>query len=98
MKEILLSLLPWYLLVLNLLAFLAYGLDKRKAMKERWRTPERVLVGLAAWGGPLGALLGMKVFHHKTHKWKFKLLVPLFLLLWCALLLFLYTDLPGRLL
>lgn len=80
--------LPWYLAVINLTAFLFYGADKRKAVKDQWRTPESVLIGLAAFGGGLGALIGMRVFHHKTHKWKFRLLVPLFCILWAGFLIY----------
>lgn len=71
-----------YLVVINVIAFILYGMDKKKAMKKKWRIPEKTLIGIAVLGGGLGALLGMNVWHHKTKKWKFKILVPLFLLLW----------------
>ncbi len=73
------------LLLVNLVAFAAYGIDKRKAQKDRWRIPESALLLLAFLGGAIGALLGMRVFHHKTKHWKFKILVPLFLVLQIAL-------------
>lgn len=82
--------LPWYLAVINPVAFLFYGADKRKAVKDRWRTPESVLIGLAALGGGPGALLGMRAFHHKTHKLKFQILIPLFCILWAGILSWLY--------
>ena len=81
---------PWYLAGINLTAFLFYGADKRKAIKGRWRTPEAVLIGLAACGGGLGAWMGMRVFHHKTHKWKFHLLIPLFCILWITVVAYFY--------
>ena len=58
--------------VLNVIVFLMYGADKRKAVKKKWRTPESTLLlgGLIA---PWGAILGMHVFRHKTQKPKFKL-------------------------
>lgn len=68
------------LLVVNIVTFLMYGLDKRKAVKRQWRISEAVLLGIALCGGSVGALLGMKLFHHKTKHWKFKILVPLFVL------------------
>lgn len=68
-------------IIINIVAFLMYGLDKRKAVRHQWRISEAALLGIAFCGGSVGALLGMKLFHHKTKHWKFKILVPLFLLL-----------------
>ena len=76
------GLLILYLVVVNAAAFVIYGVDKRKAIRDKWRIPEATLVGLAVIGGAFGAFLGMRVWHHKTHKWKFRILVPVFLLLW----------------
>jgi uncharacterized membrane protein YsdA (DUF1294 family) len=61
--------------------------DKCKAMKNAWRIPEATLLGLAAIGGSLGALIGMQLFRHKTRHPKFYLGVPLLLILHIALLL-----------
>lgn len=55
----------------SLVAFFAYGLDKRKAKRGSWRTKESVLLGLGFFGGAIGALLGMKVYRHKTKHWYF---------------------------
>ena len=76
-----------YLLVVNCIAFLAYGLDKRKAEKDRWRIPELTLIVLAVLGGSVGALAGMLAFHHKTKKAKFVIGVPLIFLLQTAALI-----------
>ena len=73
------------LLVLNLLAFCLYGIDKLKARRGAWRIPEATLLLVAALGGSLGALLGMELFRHKTKHAKFRVLVPLFLVLHIAL-------------
>lgn len=67
--------------LINLIAFYMYWRDKRNARKGRWRISENALLGIAFIGGSLGALLGMYVFHHKTRHWKFKVLVPLFLIM-----------------
>lgn len=67
--------------LMNLIAFYMYWLDKRNARKRRWRIPENTLLGVAFIGGSLGALLGMYIFRHKTKHWKFKILVPLFLIM-----------------
>ena len=65
-----------YLLLINLITFCVYGWDKRAAKAGRRRVPEKTLLGLAAVGGAIGALLGMKVFHHKTKKRAFTTGVP----------------------
>ena len=54
--------------VYNLVVFCVYGYDKRCAIKDKWRVPEKVLIGLAFFGGSVGAYLGMSVFRHKTMK------------------------------
>jgi uncharacterized membrane protein YsdA (DUF1294 family) len=68
-------------ILLNLWTFNAFRRDKEKARHNQWRTSEFALLFPAFLGGGLGAYLGMKVFHHKTMKWKFRILVPLFILL-----------------
>jgi len=68
--------------VINIIAYLAYGRDKRKAENGAWRTPEKTLI-IAAFLGPFGAYAGMQTFRHKTQKLKFKL-VPFFLVLHCG--------------
>ena len=69
----------YYLILINLTAFLAFGLDKWKAKRNAWRVKEATLIGLAIIGGSVGALLGMKVFHHKTLHKKFTIGIPLIL-------------------
>ncbi|MDY4761134.1 DUF1294 domain-containing protein [Streptococcus thoraltensis] len=59
------------LLIWNFFVFLAYGYDKRQAIKGNWRVTERFLLTVTLLFGGLGALLGAKVFHHKTQKWYF---------------------------
>ena len=79
--------------ILNLIAFAAFGLDKRKAQRSSWRIPERVLLFLALCG-PFGAYGAMRKFRHKTQKTLF-LLVPAFLVLHCIILLYCVVKLPG---
>lgn len=73
-----------YLLVINVITFAAYGIDKHKARHHERRISEASLLELSFVGGWLGAFIGMKVFHHKVRKWKFRVLVPLSFLLWVA--------------
>ena len=65
-----------YLLIVNVLAFLLMLIDKKKAKKKKWRIPEATLMGVAAIGGSIGALMGMYTFHHKTLHKKFTLGIP----------------------
>ena len=78
-----------YWIVINILTFVIYGIDKRKAQKHRWRIPEAVLFALAFAGGGLGALAGMYVFRHKTRKWYFVWGIPLILAIQVILLVYL---------
>ena len=70
-----------YFLLLNLVAFVVYGIDKYKARKGKWRIPESTLLTLAMFGGSIGAWLAMKAFHHKTMHKKFYIGVPMIIVL-----------------
>lgn len=59
------------MVLISLIAFFAYGIDKRRAKRGRWRTKESILLGLGFFGGAVGALLGMKAYRHKTKHWYF---------------------------
>jgi uncharacterized membrane protein YsdA (DUF1294 family) len=76
--------LIYYLLAINVLTFIVYGVDKWKARRGRWRVPEAMLLGLAALGGSVGAWLAMQFFRHKTQKKKFRYGVPLLFVLQVA--------------
>ena len=60
-----------FLVIMNLVTFVAFGVDKRKAIKDKWRIPEKTLLLMGLMFGSLGQLAGMKVFHHITNKWYF---------------------------
>ena len=80
------TIIVFYLLIINLLTFLLYGIDKWKAKRARWRIPEAALLGMAAVGGSIGAWLGMRVWHHKTQHKKFRYGVPAILVAQIVLL------------
>ena len=84
-------LLVW-LAVINLLTFIVYGADKRRARKGKWRVPEKTLFLLPLLGGSIGALLGMWAFHHKTKHWYFVWGIPAILLAQIALAVWIYTK------
>lgn len=78
--------LCFYLICINLITIAVYGIDKRNAIHGKWRIRVSTLLGLAAVGGSVGALLAMHLFHHKTRKKKFTIGVPLMLLMQIAFL------------
>ena len=84
--------LALYLLLINAAAFLLMRIDKQKAKKNHWRIPEKTLLGVAAIGGSLGAILGMRLFRHKTKHLRFTLGLPVMLAIHiiCVFLLWLY--------
>ena len=69
-----------YLVIINLISFFIYYIDKKNAIKKRVRVPEAFLILLSFLGGSLGSVLSMYVFHHKTRKWYFVLFNFLFLI------------------
>lgn len=73
-----------YLLIINILAFVLYGIDKRKARREEYRIPESTLLWMARLGGGVGSWLGIKAFHHKTKHVRFRIVVPLWTILWAS--------------
>ena len=73
--------LLYYLIAINVVTFLVYGIDKRKAKQGSWRISEATLLILTIIGGSIGALLGMKVWRHKTQHKKFKYGLPLILII-----------------
>ncbi len=70
-----------YFFVINIVAFIVYGIDKYRARRAQWRIPESTLLLLAVIGGSVGAWCGMKVWRHKTLHNKFRYGVPLIMLL-----------------
>ena len=82
-----------YLIGINFLTFLVFGIDKRKARSGKWRIPEATLIGMSLAGGSIGALLGMHLFRHKTQKRKFTLGVPAILIVQAVLAYLILTGL-----
>ena len=68
-----------YLLIINIAAFAAMGIDKSRARNHQWRISEAALFSLALLGGSVGSIAGMRFFHHKTRKPVFRIGMPLIL-------------------
>ena len=79
-----------YLIIINILTFLIFGIDKWKARRGKWRIPEGTLIWMSIIGGSIGALVGMYLFHHKTQKRKFNLGIPAILLAQAILAYFVF--------
>lgn len=84
-----------FIISINLVAFIFYGVDKLRAKKRAWRIPELQLILLGLLGGGLGSALAMIIFHHKLAKKKFIWGVPLMVILNFIGFLYLYPKLRG---
>lgn len=69
-----------YLLAINIISFLAMGIDKWKAKRDAWRIPEQTLMSLVLLGGGIGGIAGMYTFRHKTKKPRFYMGFPMILI------------------
>ena len=78
-----------FFIPLSFITFLLLGYDKFQAKNDGWRVPEKVLLSLGIFGGAIGGLLGMRVFHHKTRKNYFCVTYGFAALVHIALVLFL---------
>ena len=81
-----------YLLAINAVTFIVYGIDKYKAKHDKWRISEATLLLLAVIGGSIGAWCGMNAWHHKTMHKKFKYGVPIIFILQVALAVWIITK------
>ena len=77
-----------YLALINMISFASFGSDKYRSKHDMWRISEKTLLLLATAGGAFGAFSGMYVFRHKTNHTKFKVLIPVILLIWTFITLF----------
>ena len=81
--------LVYYLIGINFITYLLFGIDKAKATKKKWRIPEKYLFLSTFLGGSIGAIIGMKQFHHKTQKSEFKSVIFIIILVQLAIISFL---------
>lgn len=70
-----------YLIIINIITFLAMWLDKTKAKKGKWRISETTLLILGILGGSIGGMIGMYTFRHKTKKKRFTIGMPAILII-----------------
>lgn len=70
-----------YLAFMNIITFMLMGYDKHEAKIHQWRVSEKALFMFAIFGGSIGGIIGMYVFHHKTKKWYFKFGFPIIIIM-----------------
>ena len=83
----------YYLLAINALSFILFGMDKNKAKKGKWRISEATLLMMAVIGGSIGAWTGMRLWHHKTMHKKFKYGIPIIIIMQVSLVVYLHSIL-----
>jgi len=59
-----------FIIILNVTAFTAFGIDKYLAIHNKQRIREKSLLYLAIGGGSIGSIAGQKIFRHKIQKFK----------------------------
>ncbi|SDQ44542.1 Uncharacterized membrane protein YsdA, DUF1294 family [Virgibacillus subterraneus] len=84
-----LNLIILFLIGVNAMAFILMGIDKQKAIRHKYRIPERTFWGLAILGGAVGAFLGMKRYRHKTKHRLFTLGMPSLIVIHIILIVYL---------
>ncbi|NBK92236.1 DUF1294 domain-containing protein [bacterium 1XD21-13] len=75
------TLFYYYLIFMNILAFLLMANDKQRARHKKWRIPEKTLFLTAILGGSIGSILGMQIFRHKTRHTAFVIGMPCILVI-----------------
>ena len=100
MNNTLIIIILSYFVVINIVAFILYGIDKKHAVRRKTRIPVSVLLWMARLGGGLGSWFSMSYYHHKKNHTRFKRLVPLWIFIWLfgLVLLFAFTtgDIVGE--
>lgn len=80
-----------YLIIINIIGLLIMLIDKKKAIKSKWRIPEKTIFIVTILGGGIGTIIGMYKFRHKTKKLKFTIGLPVItlseivLIIWIAI-------------
>lgn len=82
----------YYILIINFISFLIMYIDKRKAIKKKWRISENTLIFISIIGGSIGMLIGMNFFRHKTKHKKFTIGIPIIIIIQIYILYYIYLK------
>ena len=74
--------------IMSLLTFIFYAVDKKRAIANKWRIKESILLAMPWLFGSLGGLFGMYIIRHKTKHWYFVLNIILSFILTHALIIY----------
>ena len=83
----------YYLIVINMCGLIICFIDKRRALKNWYRISENTLLFISFLGGCFGFYMSMLLFHHKTKKMKFKVILPILMIIWLFLICFIFKKL-----
>ena len=84
-----------YLIIINIAGIMSMYIDKKRAIKKKWRIPEKTLFLFAILGGSVGSIAGMHLFRHKTKHWYFVIGMPLILIIQIAIGVYAFMKLFG---
>ena len=70
-----------YMIIINIIGLFSMLIDKRRAINNKWRIPEKTLFLIAILGGSIGSNIGMRLFRHKTKHWYFVFGMPAILII-----------------
>ena len=82
----------FYFIIINIISFILMFLDKRRAIKNKWRISENTLMIVSILGGSIGGILGMYTFRHKTKHIKFKVGIPIILIIQLLILSYVFNT------
>jgi len=85
-----------YLVLINIVAFILYGIDKRHAERRKKRISSSVLLWMARLGGGIGCWLAMSYFHHKKNHSSFNKLIPRWIIIWMFVFVLLVIITSGN--
>lgn len=77
-----------YIITINVITFIIFGLDKLFAILKKTRISEKTLLFLSIIGGCFLELFGMYLFNHKTRKIKFHIVNIVFIIIYLFMLIY----------